>query len=75
MPVYRMTPMLRQAGHTRLSSSMLMPVSPRAHPHQDRSTWAGIRAAEILEKEGIHCNLTLLFGIHQAIAAPRRRLL
>src|SRR5690606_12724338 len=25
-------------------------------------------AAEILEKEGIHCNLTLLFGLHQAIA-------
>ena len=33
------------------------------------STWEGIRAAEILEKEGIHCNLTLLFGLHQAIAA------
>lgn len=32
------------------------------------STWEGIRAAEILEKEGIHCNLTLLFGIHQAAA-------
>jgi transaldolase len=32
------------------------------------STWAGIRAAEKLEKEGIHCNLTLLFGLHQAIA-------
>ncbi|MGF1514847.1 MAG: transaldolase [Elainellaceae cyanobacterium] len=32
------------------------------------STWDGIRAAEILEKEGIHCNLTLLFGMHQAIA-------
>jgi len=33
------------------------------------STWEGLRAAEVLEKEGIHCNLTLLFGIHQAIAA------
>jgi transaldolase len=33
------------------------------------STWEGIRAAEILEKEGIHCNLTLLFGLHQAVAA------
>jgi len=33
------------------------------------STWQGIRAAEVLEKEGIHCNLTLLFGVHQAIAA------
>ena len=32
------------------------------------STWEGIRAAEVLEKEGIHCNLTLLFGIHQAVA-------
>ena len=32
------------------------------------STWEGIKAAEILEEEGIHCNLTLLFGIHQAIA-------
>lgn len=32
------------------------------------STWEGIRAAEILEKEGIHCNLTLLFGFHQAVA-------
>jgi transaldolase len=32
------------------------------------STWRGIKAAEILEKEGIHCNLTLLFGIHQAVA-------
>jgi transaldolase len=33
------------------------------------STWEGIKAAEILETEGIHCNLTLLFGLHQAIAA------
>ncbi len=32
------------------------------------STWEGIRAAEVLEKEGIRCNLTLLFGMHQAIA-------
>jgi transaldolase len=32
------------------------------------STWEGIRAAEVLEKEDIHCNLTLLFGLHQAIA-------
>jgi transaldolase len=33
------------------------------------STWEGIKAGEQLEKEGIHCNLTLLFGLHQAIAA------
>ncbi|HET9991604.1 MAG TPA: transaldolase [Kofleriaceae bacterium] len=32
------------------------------------STWEGIKAAEILEKEGVHCNLTLLFGMHQAVA-------
>ncbi|MFC6646092.1 transaldolase [Granulicella cerasi] len=32
------------------------------------STWEGIQAAGQLEKEGIHCNLTLLFGLHQAIA-------
>ena len=32
------------------------------------STWEGIQAAGVLEKEGIHCNLTLLFGLHQAIA-------
>ena len=32
------------------------------------STWEGIRAAERLEAEGIHCNLTLLFGLHQAAA-------
>jgi len=32
------------------------------------STWEGIRAAEQLEKEGIHCNLTLLFGFAQAVA-------
>jgi transaldolase len=32
------------------------------------STWEGIRAAEELEKEGIHCNLTLLFGFAQAVA-------
>jgi len=33
------------------------------------STWEGIRAAEILEKEGINCNLTLLFNFTQAVAA------
>ncbi len=33
------------------------------------STWEGIRAAEVLEKEGIRCNMTLLFSLPQAIAA------
>lgn len=32
------------------------------------STWEGIRAAAILEREGIHCNLTLLFSMAQAVA-------
>ncbi|MFT6311117.1 MAG: transaldolase, partial [Porticoccus sp.] len=32
------------------------------------STWEGIKAAEVLEKEGINCNLTLLFGFAQAVA-------
>ena len=32
------------------------------------ATWEGIRAAEELEKEGIHCNLTLLFSFPQAVA-------
>ncbi|WP_263382851.1 transaldolase [Granulicella arctica] len=37
------------------------------------STWEGIKAAEILEREGIHCNLTLLFGIHQAVACAEAK--
>lgn len=32
------------------------------------STWEGTRAAEVLEREGIHCNLTLLFAFCQAVA-------
>jgi len=37
------------------------------------STWEGIKAAEKLETEGIHCNLTLLFGLHQAIACAEAK--
>ncbi|MCU0748888.1 MAG: transaldolase [Akkermansiaceae bacterium] len=44
-------------GHTR--SRILIKIA---------STWGGIKAAEILEKEGIHCNLTLLFSFAQAVA-------
>ena len=33
------------------------------------STWEGIRAAERLEREGIHCNMTLLFSFAQAVAS------
>jgi transaldolase len=32
------------------------------------STWEGIQAAEILERQGLHCNLTLLFSFAQAVA-------
>jgi transaldolase len=37
------------------------------------STWPGIKAAEKLEAEGIHCNLTLLFGLHQAVACAEAK--
>ncbi len=37
------------------------------------STWEGIKAAEILEKEGIHCNLTLLFSFAQAVACAEAK--
>jgi transaldolase len=37
------------------------------------STWEGIRAAEILEREGIHCNLTLLFSFAQAVACAEAK--
>jgi transaldolase len=32
------------------------------------TTWEGVRAAEVLQKEGIHCNLTLLFSLVQAVS-------
>jgi transaldolase len=37
------------------------------------STWEGIKAAEALEKEGIHCNLTLLFSFAQAVACAEAK--
>lgn len=37
------------------------------------ATWEGIRSAEILEKEGVHTCLTLVFGMHQAVAAAEAR--
>jgi len=37
------------------------------------STWEGIKAAEVLSKEGIHCNLTLLFSMAQAIACAEAK--
>jgi transaldolase len=38
------------------------------------STWEGIQAAKQLEKEGIHCNMTLLFSMAQAIGCANPRL-
>ena len=37
------------------------------------STWEGIRAAEVLQKEGINCNMTLLFSLAQAIACAEAK--
>lgn len=37
------------------------------------STWEGIRAAEVLQKEGIKCNLTLLFSLEQAVACAEAK--
>ena len=37
------------------------------------STWEGIRAAEILEREDIHCNMTLLFSLTQAVACAEAK--
>ena len=37
------------------------------------STWEGIQAASVLEKEGIHCNMTLLFSLAQAIACAEAK--
>ncbi|KAL7419969.1 Transaldolase [Cryptotrichosporon argae] len=37
------------------------------------STWEGIQAAKQLEEEGIHCNLTLLFGFGQAVACAEAK--
>lgn len=38
------------------------------------STWEGLQAARVLEDEGIHCNLTLLFSLVQAIEAAEGRI-
>ncbi len=37
------------------------------------STWEGIRAAELLQKEGINCNMTLLFSLVQAVACAEAK--
>ena len=48
-------------------------VSPERILIKIASTWEGIRAAELLEKEGIHCNLTLLFSFAQAVACAEAK--
>ena len=53
----RLIGMYEQAGHGR--ERILIKIA---------STWEGIRAADELEREGIHCNLTLLFSFAQAVA-------
>lgn len=37
------------------------------------STWEGVRAAEVLEMEGIHCNMTLIFSLPQAVACAEAK--
>src|SRR5208283_3880049 len=37
------------------------------------STWEGTRAAEVLQKEGINCNMTLLFSLPQAVACAQAK--
>ena len=37
------------------------------------ATWEGIRASEVLEREGIHCNMTLMFNMAQAIACAEAK--
>ncbi|NGX60735.1 MAG: Transaldolase [Chlamydiae bacterium] len=37
------------------------------------STWEGVQAAKVLEKEGIHCNMTLMFSLPQAIACAEAK--
>lgn len=48
-------------------------VSPERILIKIASTWEGVRAAELLEKEGIHCNLTLLFSFAQAVACAEAK--
>lgn len=55
----RLIEICRQAGGVKASERILIKLA---------STWQGVQAARILESEGIHCNLTLLFSFAQARA-------
>jgi transaldolase len=46
-------------------------VDPRRVLIKIAATWEGVRAAELLEREAIHCNITLLFSRAQALAAAQ----
>jgi len=69
----RSPPELRHPGHDRQGRKLISFYEKAGVPRQRvlikiASTWEGIRAAEQLEKQGIHCNLTLLFSFAQAVA-------
>ena len=53
---------------TKISSSAQLGISKDRILIKIASTWEGIKAAEVLEREGIRCNLTLLFSMCQAVA-------
>ena len=58
-----------RAGHSPRFTPALLPVTlplPPPPPPQIASTWEGIRACEMLQDEGIDCNMTLLFSFAQA---------
>jgi transaldolase len=57
-----------EKGRSLIAQYMAAGIGPERVLIKIASTWEGIKAAEVLEKEGIHCNLTLQFGMHQAIA-------
>ena len=75
----RRAPLVRHARPRSTRPTLLIKQYEAAGRRRERilikiaSTWEGIKAAEQLEKEGIHCNLTLLFGIHQAVACAEAK--
>lgn len=57
-----------QKAHSLIDLYKQMGVSKERILIKLASTWEGTRAAQVLENEGIHCNMTLLFSLPQAIA-------
>ena len=70
---------LRHRGHASSKARSFIGLYKQAGVDPERilikvgSTWEGIKAAERLEKEGIHCNLTLLFSFAQAVACAEAK--